>query len=222
MKFICCGDSFFSLDPNFPNTHFTEVLRDKHNWQYKNFAKLGASNFMIALQIDYAIKNKPDLIVFGFSSVDRMEIPISNYQYPEGIKNIVYESHTVKPLFYEEQKTKTISQSFPNIEKTEAIKLYISELYDSELKRQQDFYIASSILYKLDKLKIPYIFTRGGLSGPDWSEWAENEIDVKRGNPWRWTDGTPVYHSSPETQIKLSDVWFSKIEELNLISNIKV
>lgn len=214
MKFICCGDSFFSLDLNFPNTHFTEIIRDKYNWQYKNFAKLGASNFMIALQIDYAIKNNPDLIVFGFSSVDRIEIPIKNYRYPEGVKNIVYEQNTVKPTFYNEKQTNTISHSFPNLEQTAAVKHYISELYDPELKRQQDFYIASSILYKLDKLQIPYVFSRGGLSGPDWSDWSNKEIDTKKGNPWQWTDGIPVYHSSPETQVELSNVWYKKIDEL--------
>jgi len=214
MKIICCGDSFFSLDKQWPNTHFSELLAQKLNASLENYAKLGASNFTIALQIEYAITQNPDLIIVGFTSVDRLEIPKKPYEFPAGIGNIIYEDNNVIPSFYSSRHTTTISHSIPNLDMTDTMKMYLANQYDPELKRQSDFFIVAGMLRKLDKLGVKYVFTRGGLTGPQWTEWSDNEVDYDTGCPWHWSDGTTVYHSSFEKQSELSDVWFGKINSL--------
>ena len=214
MKIICCGDSFFSLDKQWPNTHFSELLVQKLNASLENYAKLGASNFTIALQLEYAITQNPDLIIVGFTSVDRIEIPFDRYRIPDGILNIKYDTNNKLPSFYNDRSTTVLSNSFPNLKQTDAVKLYISELYDPELKRQHDFFIISGLLRKLEKLDIRYVFTRGGLTGPDWSEWSNNEVDYNTGCPWHWTDGPALYHTPFKKQMELSAVWFEKINRL--------
>jgi hypothetical protein len=214
MKIICCGDSFFSLDKKHPNTHLSELLAIKLGASLENYAKLGASNFTIALQLEYAIKQNPDVITVGFTSVDRIEIPQKPYEFPAGIANIIYEDNTVPPSFYNHRRATTISHSIPNLEMTDTLKLFLANHYDPELKRQHDFFIASGVLRKLDKLNIKYVFTRGGLTGPDWSEWSNNEVDYSVGCPWHWSNGTTAYHTSFEKQMELSEVWFEKIDKL--------
>ena len=214
MKIICCGDSFFSLDKQWPNTHFSELLAQKLNANLENYAKLGASNFTIALQLEHAIIQNPNLIIVGFTSVDRIEIPFDRYRIPDGILNIKYDTNNKLPSFYNDRLTTVLSNSFPNLKQTDAVKLYISELYDPELKRQHDFFIISGLLRKLDKLGIRYVFTRGGLTGPDWSEWPDNEVDYDTGCPWHWTDGSASYHTPFKKQMELSAVWFEKINRL--------
>ena len=214
MKIICCGDSFFSMDKQWPNTHLSELLATKLGASLENYAKLGASNFTIALQLEYAIKQNPDLIIMGFTSVDRIEIPQKPYEFPSGIHNIIYENTNVLPSFYNPRRTTTISHSIPNLEMTDTLKQYLANQYDPELKRQHDFFIVSGVLRKLDKLNINYVFTQGGLTGPDWSEWANNEVDYNTGCPWHWSNGTTVYHTSFEKQSELSEVWFEKINKL--------
>jgi len=216
MKLISCGCSFFTLDKRYPKTHFSELIAQRGNYELENYGKLGASNFTIALQVEHAIKQNPDILLIGFTSVDRIEIPVDQYRIPDGILNIKYNTNNVFPPYYDERLTTTVSNSFPNLEQTDAVKLYISDLYDPELKRQHDFFIAAGILRKLDKLNIPYVFTRGGLTGPDWSEWAHNEVDYETACPWHWTDGAPVYHTSIIKQQELAELWLSKIKELNL------
>lgn len=218
MKIITCGDSFFSLDKNYPNTHLSEIVASTLNADLENYSKLGASNFTIALQLEYAIQQHPDLILIGFTSVDRIEVPYDQYRIPDGILNIKYDTNNCLPLFYREQSTTALSNSFPNLKQTDAVKLYISELYDPELKRQHDFFIVAGMLRKLDKLGIRYVFTRGGLTGPDWSEWANNEVDYETACPWHWTDGAPLYHTTNAKQKELAEIWINKINKLYSLS----
>ena len=225
MKIICCGDSFFSIDKQCPNTHLSELLATKLGASLENYAKLGASNFTIALQLEYAIKQNPDLIIMGFTSVDRIDIPFDQYRIPDGILNIKYDTKNKLPSFYNEQLTTVLSNSFPNLKQTDAVKLYISELYDPELKRQHDFFIASGLLRKLDKLNIKYVFTRGGLQGLDWEEWSDHEVNYETACPWLHVappgteeSGSSTYHTTFSKQKELADKWMTKVNELyNLV-----
>ena len=71
-----CGDSWFSTDERYPNQSFGEILADRHNLELINLARSGCSNFAIALQVDTAINMRPDFIIVGCTSHDRIEIPI--------------------------------------------------------------------------------------------------------------------------------------------------
>ena len=218
MKIICCGDSFFSLDPSFPRTHLSELIAKKFNAELLNYGKTGSSNFFTCLQIDYALKQNPDLIIFGFTTPGRMEIPIKGKEYQAGgeVLNVHYEDNCSKPNFYRPSWTKVISQSFPNIEKTTAFSHYITELYDEELKRRQDVMMAEGILYKLKSVEQRFIFTRGGLTGHEsiWNQWAEYEVDRNTECPWNWPNGPTTYHCPIEKEAELAELWFKRINQL--------
>jgi hypothetical protein len=71
-----CGDSWFSTDTAYPGQSFGEILADKHNLTLESLARCGCSNFGIALQINKAIELRPDFIIVGCTSWDRIEIPM--------------------------------------------------------------------------------------------------------------------------------------------------
>ena len=218
MKIICCGDSYFSLDKSLPGTHLSEILEKKFNAEMLNFAKPGASNFFTCLQIEHALDYKPDLLIFGFTTPGRIEIPIEgkSFNIGTGIFNIRYEDKFVSPSFYDTRKVTTISQSFPNLEQTSVIKNYISNLYDDALKRKQDHMLVTGMLYRLKSLGQKFIFTRGGLtlSDKDYAGWAEFEVDYATECPWHWSTGPTEYHCPVKKEAELAELWFQRINKL--------
>ena len=64
MKFYCCGDSFF-VEDNLWGNNIGQYVAEKLNTKVANYAKLGASNFTIRLQVERAIQNQADLIIIG-------------------------------------------------------------------------------------------------------------------------------------------------------------
>lgn len=213
MKFYCCGDSFFVEDNAWGN-NIAQHIAKKLDIKIINYAKLGASNFTIRLQVEKAISEGADLIIIGFTSVDRIEIPLCDYRFKDGIENVDYSTNTTLPNFFRITRTSIKSDVISNFEQTDFLKSYLANFYDPEYKRQIDFFIVSGLLDKLKKLNIPFVFTRGGLTGPDFSEWAENEVDYNSGCPWLCLEPGPKYHTSAETQEKLSYIWYDKIKEL--------
>jgi len=225
MKIIVCGCSFMTIDKRHPGTHFSEILAKNYNADLECFAKMGASNFTIRLQIDEAINQKPDLILIGFTNSDRIEIPIRKYRIDNGIKNISYSEYNKAPNFYNSNDVSCVSQPISNFfnpvhsdeildeEKLIALKHYSAYLFDSDLKSQLDYFIAQSALDRLEKLGIPFIFTRGGLVGTAFSyeNWKNFEVNPDIGNPWLFVEGgeltSGVYHTTFLKQEELSVEW---------------
>lgn len=73
---IICGDSWFSTDIRYKGCSFGERLSARHNLAVENFARGGCSNFAVALQIDRAIQMRPDFIIAGCTTWDRVDLPI--------------------------------------------------------------------------------------------------------------------------------------------------
>lgn len=215
MKIIVCGDSFFAQDPLYPDTHLVDHVSRHFNSDLKVYSKLGASNFSICLQLEHAIDQRPDLILFGFTSVDRIEVPAGPYVFLNGIKNIIYSGHQYQPPYYNPRLVTTVSNSIVNLERTDHLKSYLVNYYNEELKRAQDFMMVRAMLYKLEKEKIPFVFTRGGLTGPNWTEWSANEIDFESASPWNFvSDHSPTYHTAPEKQAELGRLWIEFITKI--------
>ena len=81
-KLIVCGCSWMSVDTIHPSkykdTHFSELLAEKLGYELIVYAKPGSSNGGICVQIEEAIRSKPDLIIFGQSVADRIELAITH------------------------------------------------------------------------------------------------------------------------------------------------
>jgi len=61
-KLIVCGCSFSapSNKPQYAGTSWSEVLANKLGWNLENYARQGCSNGGIRIQIDEAIKQRPE------------------------------------------------------------------------------------------------------------------------------------------------------------------
>jgi hypothetical protein len=76
-KLIVCGCSYSapSHKTEYAGTSWSEVLAKKLGWNLENYARQGCSNGGIRIQIDEAIKQRPDFVIVTPTSYDRMEIP---------------------------------------------------------------------------------------------------------------------------------------------------
>jgi len=117
---VVCGDSWFSTDSKYPGQSFGEILANRHNLDLWSLARTGCSNFGIALQINKAIELRPNFIIVGCTSHDRMDIPLTkdtnfikkffdlgswsqaeqsicSYNRDRGLLNVKY-SHTIREM----------------------------------------------------------------------------------------------------------------------------
>ncbi len=73
-KLVVCGCSWSSECHINPDTGYGTYLADMLNAEYINLARPSASNYIIRLQVDYAVKNlNPDLIVVAWTSPLRFD-----------------------------------------------------------------------------------------------------------------------------------------------------
>lgn len=78
MKVAVCGCSWSSKDDSLPNSEFgamvTEYLSREHEESfYLNLATVGASNFVIRNQIDFALQLEADLVLVNWTTPTRIE-----------------------------------------------------------------------------------------------------------------------------------------------------
>lgn len=226
MKIQVCGCSYFSLDKNFPNTHFTEILANQLNATLINLSSPGSSNFAIRLQVQSSLEFKPDLVVLGFTSPDRLDYPVdvkNNYKPSYHVHNLYYND---SPPFIKSNLASIKSDPIPALSRSnnqdcvQAVKQYVNYFYDYNLQKHKDYIIAQSALYFLRTKNIPFIFSEGGLGNDDFGLFSDFEMHhVKSGNPWDYTSKgddmwSRSYHTNSESQIKLSEIWLENIQRL--------
>lgn len=219
-----CGDSFMAAiekDESHPDNghgkHFTEILAKKLDWDIITYARGGCSNQSIRLQIDEIIKHKPNHVIIGSTTPDRLEIPIpnlsvtayedkwteKNYNPFNGLYNISYMNYNSESRRHEgfsKIEPTLVSETMSNIfrntnldhigkEKKNAIEQYFMYLYDYEWKSQQDSWILSEGLYKLKENKISFDIIIYNLHIHTFSSHFRNVIDNKNPlNPWTYYD----------------------------------
>lgn len=160
MKIIVCGDSFLTPDIRYPGTHFSEILANKYNHEVINLARAGISNFGICLQFEQAIKLQPDIIIYIQSNPGRMAIPVGKFVREHGLKNVKYTDKVsatcgseyvggsdalivddaMVSLLNDSCWTTLSNSNKYNLtdEQREAIKQYITFLYDADLQQVTD------------------------------------------------------------------------------------
>jgi len=74
-NFVVCGDSWFSTDSDYAGCSFGEVIAQRHDLELISLARGGCSNFAIALQVNRAIELRPDFVIVGCTTWDRIEVP---------------------------------------------------------------------------------------------------------------------------------------------------
>ena len=226
MKILVCGCSYFTQDTKYPSTHFSELLAKKLNAQLVPLAVAGASNFIIRLQIQESLTIKPDLVILGFTSPERMEFKLyehAKYNAYNGVHNIKYRPNSP---YIKEQYACIGSMPIPSLMYTDnykdLFKLYLtSPLHIPAVSHHKELFIAESGLNLLQDNNIPFVYTIGGL-GPDLNilkNYNAHKIpDI--GNPWIYQgdeakyQNERAYNTSDKRQIDLLYIWLKKIKEL--------
>lgn len=160
---------------------FLDMYAIEKKCNYINIAQGAASNFMIRLQIEQAIKLKPDYVIVGATSSDRIDIPIKNFKHDLLIRN--FDTRTEEELGITND---IISKLDPNFFSTTsnsgavfntlsdniktAMKYYATYLFNNNLNLTKDFYLIQSGLSKLKENNISYVFIPGPLRDKDWSD----------------------------------------------------
>lgn len=184
---VCgCSFSALSLKPEFEGTHFSEILSNTLDWDLINLAYAGCSNGGIRLQIEEVIRQKPDFAIIIPTFYDRTEIPIqalkldwskiiwnildnitrkpSSYDPEKGIENINYKDSTNPALICENYNSLAHNwnhdyrKKYPiSDDAVDAVRKYVSFLYDANWKKQQDQWIIEHGCLELVKNNIPFI-----------------------------------------------------------------
>ena len=229
-----CGCSFMSsyIDTN-KNYPFHEQFAIQKGLTHVSLARGGASNFLIRLQIERAIKDCADFVIVGATSSDRIDLPITNdipnnmrledvdyRKYNNRSENLVRNNNpsvTTDTLlnWTEYFEAFNAHRSYSTQELIASIKQYILHLHHENLQRQKDYYIIRDGLRDLVKYNIPFVFIPGPLKNHDWNEFGINVWSKVQ--PWDTQHGwchDSITHNSPlahkeylETLLDMTKNW---------------
>ena len=180
------GGSYMSVDvPPANITSFLDLYATAQNLNHVSLARVGATNFMVRLQIDEAIKQQANYVILSTVPSDRIDIVLDN-ELQHGffeLKNIIYRSYNCKSdQNIADQDNKILSDSVYNATvvrmdlskyQKRAIKTYIADLQNSSLQRQKDYYMISDGLHRLQQHRIPFLLIPDCMEHLDWS-WVEH------------------------------------------------
>ena len=242
MKVGIAGCSFWSAtqDVDSPNCkdssgkHFTEIVANYFNWEYITLARGACSNTAIRLQIDELVKQQVDLIIFGITSFDRIDIrSIGEFGYSDDIYSLDYHGFPDRSALDSRfsNTPSLISQSITHIirppvaktaywteQQSKEITNWFNLCYSSGIKQRQDEWIIHSTIEMLERTGIPY-YCAGQVPhhllthidsnrtvGPNHPQWAELD-------PWRWPRNyVRRYHTTDETQAIGADNWIKYLQ----------
>lgn len=224
-RLIVCGDSFMSPVMDEPGTHFSEIFAKQSNFDLTVYARSAISNGGIILQLQEAIRQKPDLIIFNATNHDRIEFPkndddldhtitLNDLSYANYTRNLSANTNNFNGSVISENLTSLLSDSYMNKdnltpEKLKAIKLWFKELYISAWKHQLDCMAMYAIMHKLHRSSIPYMFVHDylGMTDVDWMEEKNNIHPII--HEFRLlhkpTDPDPGYHTSFKVQEDIAE-----------------
>ena len=223
-KVIVCGDSWMTPDfHDYQNTHFSEIFAREMGYDLMGYARGGMSNGGIALQIEQAIRDKPDLILFGTTVIDRIEVSMNSGEeindryinkcavvddlsyYPRVINNDTPAliSDNLMSLLYEPMKSKYPKATAPE-DKENAIKQWFMHMYSPRMKRKIDLWCMRAVTHKLHLSGIPAILVIDLLDMPeDEVPWYSCLTGDTHKQHYRAHDDSAHYHTLPDRQIEI-------------------
>ena len=207
-KIVVCGDSFCASSKH-NRHHFSQILEDEYGYVVTILARGSASNTNVCFQIQEAIKMSPDIVVYSRPESARLDISVANkpFDLKLGLKNFIHvnadETSHDSPLsgdltapfyssgigsllsmvpapFYKKQISLSDNQ-------LEAVRMYMTFIYDRNLKDETDRWASEYWEYQLTQNNIVSILfnTVGHVA----YEFAKN------------TPRYPaIYHTDPATQ----------------------
>lgn len=146
--------------------NYITFLSELLNYDYNNISKSGVSNYCIIKQIEYAVKNKPNLIVFNTTSSGRIDfvkttanlntIPrLENFDFP--IENATNEIVSFTHMGVINKAYLSLNYIPSLIDDFESVREYLMKFSNLYLSEDQDRLMFNGLIKKLDDNNIPYI-----------------------------------------------------------------
>ena len=216
MKHIyICGDSFATPDPEY-GPMWAELLQRKLGTDYLivNHSSVAASNLLVAVQVDNAIKNHADFVIMLATACTRNEalvLPATDQALMDRFDRHELVSYSIfRP--YRSHLTTTDQ---------EAIYQFHRRYTDLELNIFRDHCILLGTLTRLQQSCIPFLFDQGGFEHPSFGGQAGyfNEFRSQRSALNVWDYGTteaesPYYHiQHAEDHVKFAEYYFKQITD---------
>jgi hypothetical protein len=139
-RVVVCGDSFMSPRTQYPKKHFAEIFADNLNFDLVCYSRSGFSNGGISIQIETAIRQNPNLILFNTTNFDRIEfdsgISLSNYNdlfFVENLGDTNIHSCELSDTFYTFNKSKRLISTNLNGLLSKQPDEHWQKLYDTEM-----------------------------------------------------------------------------------------
>ena len=210
-----CGDSFATPDPEY-GTMWVELLQTQLGVDYRivNHSSVAASNLLVAVQVDHAIRNHADYIIVLATACTRDQALVlaptdqdlmTRFDQHELVSYSIY-----RP--YRSHLTTADQQIISDFHRRYA---------DLELNIFRDHCILLGTLYRLTQAGTPFLFDQGGFEHPSFGgtrkyfdEFAEQRADL---NVWDY--GTteadrPYYHiQHAEDHVKIADYYYKNITQ---------
>jgi hypothetical protein len=192
---IVLGDSHMTPSrwDEWRNTHFSEIIAEKLNYDIIHYGKGGMSNGGIAISLHTALNEGllPELILIGTTNHDRIEWPYGpkGCRYPPSIRDIKYHAevnltHNLPTagndprivsaglmevtrhieLNLDSWEPSATSADDPCVERLDALKKYFEFIYDQNLKRFMDLQLIYSMYHKLHVSPCKFIICRDPLN----------------------------------------------------------
>lgn len=226
-KIYICGDSFACRDPDSNITPWIDLLSQHLGKDYSviNLSIVCASNFLIRLQADRAIKDQADFIILFCTSSTRGQGRLK----PTSINSDILDR------FYRIGNTDNHDKdlacySVHSIDETcvfdhhqmELIQQYHRDVHDLEISIMENRFIIESTLFRLRESKIPFVWDQGGFENPNFGG-PKNQNYFPEFRDWRsdkniWDlagrtkSHRPYFHIiNPQVHQELSEYYYSKI-----------
>lgn len=206
-RIVVCGDSFSSADKNRSGSHFSELLTGH---EVINLARGGISNTAICFQIEKAVEMNADLVIFSSTSADRLDIPLKPFDPNLDLRNFIYPynsdvstdsphvgdltaniySDTIPTLLAPRPDLPTqLSQNLDK--KKEAIKHYLTELHDTNLRHKTDEWMLGYWKFAMSAKGIKFLHINKSSIWQPIADYTSNHKDKLN---------QCVYHTDEHTQ----------------------
>ena len=210
-----CGDSFSTPDPEY-GTVWVDLLQHKLGADYSivNNSSVAASNLLVAVQVDNAIKNHADFVIVLATACTRSEALVQPAT-DQALMTRFNQHELVSYSVYRPYRSHLTARD------QEAISDFHRRYTDLELNIFRDHCILLGILTRLQQAGIPFLFDQGGFEHPRFGGQAGyfDEFAAQRSALNVWDYGTtqderPYYHiKEATTHVRISDYYYTEITQ---------
>jgi protein-tyrosine-phosphatase len=197
-----CGDSFAVPDPTYGSC-WVDLLAEKPAYSIKNLAKVCACNLHIALQVEHAIANNADFIIYLATSSFRNAVKLKNVTTNSGLDRFVDLSNYSETADLTSYSMNSLDSTtrFDNAQ-IALLKEYHVRFDDPYLEIKKNQLIIEGALSMLKSSNIPFIFDQGGFEHKNFAgakakyftNFASNKADINLWDHVTKIEHRPYYH----------------------------